>query len=118
QVKHDHGIADAELRGDACRIWFETKIVSGAFGRHDRLNDSDCQVCRHLKSLRRCPGRLKRLVLLTPDDSHSSYIKQILSKHNHNPGVLHLEWRSVYDYLSKSLGNGADRVFSKLVWQF
>ena len=80
------------------------------------LSDSDCQVRRHLKGLRRCSGRLKRLVLLTPDDSHSNYIKQVLSKHSSL--VLHLEWRNVYDYLSKSVGNTADRVFSKLVRQF
>ncbi len=112
QVKHDYGTADAELCGDGCRIWFETKIVSGD------LDHADCQVCRHLKGLRDCPGRLKRLVLLTPDDSRSSYMKRILSKHGHGSLVLHLEWRNVYDYLSKSLGNGADGIFSNLVRQF
>ena len=101
-------LADAELRcGNLC-LRFEAKIVSGAV-RHD-------QVRRHLRQLKRCSGRFKRVVLLTPDDSDSQYVKQFRTKYR--PGVLHLGWKAVYDYLNESLKDGKKTVFSELVRQF
>ena len=109
QVQGKRGRVDAELSSEDCRIRFETKIVSGCLGDVDDRNN---QVHRHLSDLKDRPGRLKRLVLLTPDDSQSNYVRRTLSKHK--PKVLHLEWRSVYDYLDQSVRNGTDRVFSAL----
>jgi len=60
------GHADAELCGPGSCIRFETKIGSGAL-------DED-QVKRHLKCWNG-PQARKVLVLLTPDDGGSSYIK-------------------------------------------
>jgi hypothetical protein len=101
-------LADAELRCGTCCLRFETKIVSGAI-RHD-------QVQRHLRHLKRCSGRFKRVVLLTPDDSDSQYIRQFRKKYN--PSVLHLGWKPVHDYLGKSVKNSKKSVFSELVRQF
>ncbi len=102
------GHADAQLCGSDWCIWFETKITCGSL--------SDSQLRRHLRRLRNCRGRLKRLVLLTPDDSKSNYIKQIRSKYK--PKVLHLEWRKVYGYLERSIDNGVTTTFSTLMHQF
>ena len=82
---------DAELCGRNCCIRFEAKIKSGTL-RHE-------QVRRHLRELDCRTGRLKRVILLTPDDGRSSYITEFLSKYK--PKVLHLEWRNVFEYLDK-----------------
>jgi hypothetical protein len=113
QVSDEHGRPDAELSGEGWCIRFETKIVSGDLGE---VNDRKNQVHRHLRDLKECPGRLRRLVLLTPDDRQSDYIRTIVSKHK--PTVLHLEWKRVYDYLDNSLTGQTERVLSQLVRQF
>lgn len=102
-------LADAELSGGSCCIRFETKVASGTL-RHE-------QVRRHLRELDRRPGRLKRVVLLTPDDSESSYIKEFLFRYK--PTVVHLGWRSVYDYLlEKSAAGNMSPLWAELVRQF
>lgn len=101
-------LADAELRCGNCCLRFETKIVSGAV-RHD-------QVRRRLRQLKQCSGRLKRVILLTPDDTTSQYVRQIYKKYK--PNVLHLGWKDVYDYLKKSVKGGKKTVFSELVGSF
>lgn len=112
------GHADAELCGTDSCIRFETKIRSGAL-------DGD-QVQRHLKWFERAPHALKVLVLLTPDDVNSGYIKRFLSskciKSFRSKGkdhkVIHLEWKHVYDYLKQSIAHSKVSVFSRLVSQF
>jgi hypothetical protein len=109
------GHADAELCGPDSCIRFETKIESGAL-------DED-QVKRHLKCLEGAPQARKVLVLLTPDDAGSSYIKGLLSSkrvksfcsRDKDHRVTHLEWRRVYDHLGAVAPTGA---FSHLVRQF
>ncbi|MEI8194460.1 MAG: hypothetical protein WCI73_00980 [Phycisphaerae bacterium] len=102
-------LADAELCGRDCCLRFETKVESGTL-RHE-------QVRRHLRELGRQKGRLKRLILLTPDDSASSYIKSVLA--TYKPMVLHLEWRKVFEYLrGKSARQDMSRVLSELMGQF
>ena len=102
-------LADAELCGENCCIRFETKIASGTL-RHG-------QVRRHLRELDSCSGRLKRLVLLTPDDGESSYIKEFLSEYKSK--VLHLEWRRVYEHMHNSSESGRlSPLLSELVRQF
>ncbi len=100
--------ADAELCFGECCLRFETKIASGALP-HD-------EVRRRLKDLKGCSGRLKRVVLLTPDDPKSQYIKQFLSKYK--PRVLHLGWKSVYDYLDTAANTGKPSAFTELVKQY
>jgi hypothetical protein len=111
------GTADAELSGRDCCIRLETKIQSGTL-RED-------QVREHLKQLERSPQALKVLLLLTPDDGGSDYIKRFLSKNSitrfcrkdKRHKVLPLEWKHVYDFLDRvSKRHGA--VFGQLVSQF
>ena len=102
-------LADAELCGRNCCIRFEAKINSGTL-RHE-------QVRRHLRELDRRKGRLKRIILLTPDDGRSSYVKEFLSIYK--PKLLHLEWRNVFEYLrKKSARREMSPVLSELVRQF
>jgi len=121
------GSADARWCGPDCGIWFETKIVCGSLHRtqisRHRTCLRDCQRKPKETCLQGCKCKLKRLVLLTPDDGNSEYIRQILSWHNRpkvrrRPKVLHLEWRKVYDYLGRSVRCGAPTTFSSLVRQF
>lgn len=102
------GTADGELRGKDCCIWIETKIVSGTLRKE--------QIRRHLNRLRDQPERVRRLLLLTPDDSGSRYIQQFLSL---NPTtVLHVGWRRAYDFLARFDNKDASSLFSELVRQF
>jgi len=103
--------ADAELRSRTCCLRFETKIVSGAL-THTQIR----RRLKDLKKLKDCSGKLKRVVLLTPDDPKSQYIKLFLAKYK--PKVLHLGWKNVYDYLKKAVSKGKQTVFSDLVNQF
>jgi hypothetical protein len=100
--------ADAELCFGDCCLRFETKIASGALPHGE--------VRRRLKDLKACRGRLKRVVLLTPDDPKSQYIKQFLTKYK--PKVVHLGWKSVYDYLVKAVTAGQPSAFTELLKQY
>jgi len=102
------GTADGELCGDDFRIQFETKIVSGSLRRD--------QIRSHLKRLQGHRERLKRLVLLTPDDSSSRYIKEFLALDATR--LRHLGWKRVYDSLSDSIRNRSRSPFTELVRQF
>ncbi|MEA3312169.1 MAG: hypothetical protein U9Q76_08130 [candidate division WOR-3 bacterium] len=106
QEKETGGTADAELAGEDFCIWLESKIVSGSL-RSDQID-------AHLKNLYPRPEKLKRLVLLTPDDSNSMYIRKFVSI---DPNlILHLEWKRVYKFLENSVKK--NKVFSELVRQF
>ena len=102
------GTVDGELCCKDCCIQFETKIASGTL----RVE----QVRNHLSQLQLRPEMLKKLVLLTPDDGNSKYIERFLLIDKHH--VLHLEWKSVYNYLDNSIRNHTGTVFSELVRQF
>ncbi|MGC1830412.1 MAG: EVE domain-containing protein [Candidatus Acidiferrales bacterium] len=112
------GHADAELCGPDSCIRFETKIESGAL--------HEDQVKRHLESLEHAPQPRRVLVLLTPDDSSSSYVKGFLSSKciksfcSKDKGhiVTHLEWKQVHDYLELSVASRRVTAFSRLVSQF
>jgi len=101
------GYADGEVSAADFCIWFETKIVSGNL-RKD-------QVRRHLKMLDAKPQTRRYLVLLTPDDSRSSYIRRFLTIDHR---IRHLEWRRAYNLLESPAGRDADCVFSALAHQF
>jgi len=81
--------ADAILTAEDTRIFFETKIVSATL-REDQIN-------KHLADLNQTTEKHQYLILLTPDDSNSSYIKifQDIDKIH----IKHLEWKKVYDFL-------------------
>lgn len=98
--------ADAQLRVGKCCLRFETKVKSGCLAQD--------QIRRRLRELRRCPGRIKRVVLLTPDDPKSTYVRDVLSKFR--PRVLHLGWPSVYGFLEKE--SSGISTLSELVKQF
>lgn len=102
------GTADAELRGTNSCIHIETKIVSGSLDA--------VQVRRHLKQLRRCPEKFKRLMLLTPDDSKSRYIEDFCSIEPKL--VVHVGWKRVYDFLKDSVDAHPASVFGELTRQF
>jgi hypothetical protein len=89
----DDTTADAEFCGDGCCIWFETKIVSGTLREE--------QVRAHLDALHKRPQKWKRLVLLTPDDCQSEYVRRFVSI-DHDT-VAHMEWRRVYNFLERSI---------------
>jgi hypothetical protein len=106
-LKEIDGAADAELCGDRFCIRIETKIWSSTL--------TDRQVRLRLKELRAAKTKLKRLVLLTPDDSNSAYIKNI--RELDQTRILHLEWRRVYEFL-KTHKNDMGAVFAELTDQF
>lgn len=104
-----HGTtADGELCGKDFCIQFETKIVS------ERLRRD--QIRAHLKHLQHRRERLKRLILLTPDDRNSRYIKEFRSLDETR--ILHLEWNRVYEFLKNSVRKRPRSVFSKLISQY
>jgi hypothetical protein len=106
-LKEIEGAADAELCSKGFCIRIETKIWSC------RLRDE--QVHRRLCELERSKKKLKRLVLLTPDDSNSAYIKRFRSLDPTR--ILHLEWRRVYEFMLKHKDD-LGPVFAELVDQF
>jgi hypothetical protein len=86
---------DAQLIGKYSTIQFETKIVSATL-RDDQLN-------RHLEVFANDNHKQQVLVLLTPDDSNSSYIRKYLQINDKI--IRHLEWKNVYDYLSQYISD-------------
>ena len=102
------GTHDGELSGEDCCVQFETKIVSGKL--------DPVQIERHLAKLRARPEMLRRLVLLTPDDSASQYTRQFCSL---DPDlIVHLGWKRVYKFLECSVKTETPSAFSELVRQF
>ena len=70
---------------------------------------------RRLRELDCCKKKLKRLVLLTPDDSNSAYARRF--RDPDRTRILHLEWRRVYEFLKRHQ-NDMGAVFSELTDQF
>lgn len=101
------GTWDGEVCGEDFCILFETKIVSGTLRRE--------QIRSHLQRLKHRSERLRKLVLLTPDDSNSSYISKYQSLDADR--IVHLGWKRVYVFLEHSV-TSATPVFSELVRQF
>lgn len=82
--------ADAILTAKNAKLFLETKIVSATL----RME----QVQKHLKDIQDKAEGLQYVVLLTPDDSRSSYVRGYLDLDATR--VKHLEWKRVYEYLS------------------
>ena len=107
-LKGIEGTADAELSGDAYCLYFETKIESATL----RVE----QIQSHISNLERRIEPLKKLVLLTPDDSKCQYVARHLAM---NPGTLiHLSWRRVYDYLESRANEEENQILVELIQQY
>lgn len=106
----DGSTADAELCGKDIRVRIETKIESGTLRKE--------QIRRHLQYLTRYPEKTKVLVILTPDDTNSDFVQGILgSFRSRKHRVVHLEWRRVYEFLSKGT-KGRTSVLRELALQY
>lgn len=106
-LKGLEGYADGEISDADFCIWFETKIVSGSL--------CEKQVRQHLGRLAEKSQERQYLVLLTPDDSGSNYIKGFLEIDSR---IRHLEWRRAFELLKPSAERDANTVFSALADQF
>lgn len=101
-------VPDAEMYNPGCCVYLETKIVSDAIERG--------QLTNHLAQLKTRPQPAKRLVMLTPDDGNSRYVREFIGL---DPElVCHLEWKAAYKLLSGVKALGAQELFVLLVQQF
>lgn len=107
QVSGEDSRPDA-LVEDAYRyILFESKIKSGTLKEE--------QIKNHLKILNRTKKRKKMLILLTPDDSTSGYIKKFIGK---NKSITHLQWKKVYDFFASNFAKTKNNVLKELMINF
>ena len=102
------GTADAELSGDNCCLYFETKIESATLREE--------QIRSHLSKLQMRAESLKKVVLLTPDDSKSQYVARHLAISAGS--LVHVSWRRVYDYLESQVHNETNLVLVQLIKQY
>lgn len=100
--------ADAVFLANNTRVCLECKIVSASLRRE--------QIQKHLQNLHKAPEDIRYLVLLTPDDSGSSYIGAHLDTGTSH--MKHLEWRRVYEYLSVYENNCKNTVLRSVIRQF
>ena len=105
-LKDIDGTPDGEISNENIIFFIETKIESGSLRKE--------QIKSHLKRLYDNPQKNKKLMLLTPDDSASEYIKQFLKL---DPSIIHLEWKKVYNYMCNWSSNRST-VFSEIVSQY
>lgn len=98
---------DAILIGKFSSIQFETKIVSATL--------TDDQINRHLKAFANDNNERKVLVLLTPDDSKSNYVRKFIQINDKI--IQHLEWKNVYDYLKRYISDKGG-VFKSIIEQY
>jgi hypothetical protein len=107
-LKGIDGYADGEVSGADFCIWFETKIGARALNAN--------QIRQHLTFLDKKKETRQYLVLLTPDDSNSGDIKNLLEI---DPRRLrHLEWRRLFDLLEPPAEGDTNTLFSALADQF
>ena len=84
------GTSDAEISNDKLYFLVETKIKSGSL-REDQIKS-------HMKIIKKKKQKIKGLILFTPDNSGSEYIRQYLSINKNM--IYHVNWKGVYDYLN------------------
>ena len=73
------------------------------------------QIDRHLKVFANDNHERQVLVLLTPDDSNSNYVRNYVQINDKI--IKHLAWKNVYDYLKLYVSN-KDGVFKTIVEQY
>jgi hypothetical protein len=100
--------ADAVFLASNTRVCLESKIVSASLRQE--------QIQKHLQNLHKAPEDIRYLVLLTPDDSGSSYIGAHLDTDTGH--IKHLEWRRVYEYLLVYEHNCTNTVLRSVIRQF
>ena len=101
---------DGKVTGRDVSLFFETKIKSYTL--------DDDQNRRHLKrAVYPCHSKLKKLVVLTPDDGCSDFLKQRIAV---DPTfIIHLRWMDVRDYLRSAKSSRWENiVLGKLVEEF
>lgn len=105
-LKGIEGTADGELSNEQVCLRFEIKINSGTIRKE--------QIKSHLKYLKKAPQPVKNLILLTPDDSQSSYVKQFIRI---DPRIIHLEWKKVYSFLAQFVEK-KENLFQRIISQY
>jgi hypothetical protein len=108
-VKKEASTEDARISAPSFCFYIEAKVVSAALLKE--------QIERHLTNLGQEHPKLKKLILLTPDDSTSGYINDkfvSLSPHT----IIHLEWRKVYKYFTEYVSKSKDSTFCELIRDF
>jgi hypothetical protein len=103
------GTADAELSSDEIYCLLETKIVSGTIREE--------QIRSHLIHLYEHNQKIKKLVLLTPDDSGSQYVRQFTQLDPDPDIILHLEWKKVYNFFH-GYAEGHEGLLSEIIRQY
>jgi hypothetical protein len=98
--------ADAILTGNDIKILFETKIISGTLREE--------QISKHLDDLNKNSQAFQYLVMLTPDDTNSNYIKDFLEMDTRH--IKHLEWKKVFNFLSNY--QTKNNVLKKIIEQY
>ena len=100
---------DAKLTGGGVSLFFETKIRSYTVDEE--------QIKRHLKlAVYPCDSKVKKLVVLTPDDTGGDFIQRII---NVNPQfIIHLRWTQVRDSFVKQSARWKDSVLGKLIEEY
>lgn len=101
------GTADAELSNDDICCLLETKIVSYAI--------EEKQIRSHLESLNTHGQNIRKLVMLTPDDSGSQYVQGFTQLDSNN--IVHLEWKKVYTFFH-DYAKGHQGLLSEIIRQY
>lgn len=100
---------DGEVTGRDVSLFFETKIKSYTL-------DKD-QIRQHLKwAVYPCKSNVKKLVVLTPDDGCSDFLKEQLAV---DPEfIIQLRWMDVRDYLVRESAKWKGRVLGRLIEEY
>lgn len=102
------GTADGEVVSTDCCVHFETKIASATLRKE--------QIRSHLLRLRQRTESVKRLVLLTPDDSSSNYVSRF--RQIDDQIIVHLEWKRIHKWLEGHCLQHQRGAFVELLRQF
>ena len=103
----EEGTPDVEISNNEICFYIEAKIILEALKM--------VQIDSHIRSLTRKKQSTKKLILLTPDNSKSGYIKQFTDK---KPDlIVHLEWKKVYNYLD-GYAKQNKSVFTEIISQY
>ncbi len=105
-LREIEGTADGEISNHNVVLLIETKIISGALRRE--------QIESHIEKLNKKKQIIKRLILLTPDNSKSQYIKQFTEL---DSNIVHLEWKKVYNFLDSYISKNSS-LLSKIISQY
>ena len=107
--RQDVATVDAEIIAQDVFLAFETKINS-------YCPELPKQIEHHLNSVRGRTESTKKLVLLTPDDRDSQFVKDLLAI---APDMLlALQWKEVYKYFQGEREQFQDGVFGMLIGQY